>query len=312
MPDDLDIHEASPDEVVAAHRNVFDIWNKGLSLEEHVQSRLDSPKHSLAAWYVGCLAGRVVVSLGAYPMRFRIRGAEVPGIAVGSVYTVGEFRRRGFAAQLLQWVEKHQHEQGAALSLLYSDIDPDYYARLGYAICPSWEGWHDLAAGGPGGTATHRLVEFSAAAHLPVVMKLYDDYHGPAALAIARDEPYWQALLRRFPDERFFALADRTGAWRGYVRLGCRNAVWRITDFALADPSDTLAERLYAATLEWTGNAGAERVGGWLPASPAAGKFFRLSPRRTEITMIKSLSSRHPLDDDLIVSTDRFCEIDHV
>src|SRR4051812_41546092 len=108
MSHPLDIHRASPDELVAAHRNVFDIWSKGLNLEEHLRYRLDeSPSHIRATWFVGCLDGRVVVSLGAYPLMFRIGDKELPGIAIGSVYTVGEFRGRGFAPQLIKYVEDH-------------------------------------------------------------------------------------------------------------------------------------------------------------------------------------------------------------
>lgn len=312
MADNLDIHAASPDEVVAAHRNVFDIWSKGLPPDEHVRFRLDSPKHRLATWYVGCIDGRVVVSLGSYPLRFRIRRDQVPGIAIGSVYTLADFRRRGFAGQLLAWVEDQTRHSGAALSLLYSDIDPNYYAQRGYLICPSFEGWRDLNAQSPRDAAPHHLVEIHPASHLPALMKLYRAYHGAMPLAIDRDARYWDALLNRFADERFFALADRDGEFSGYVRLGGKDAAWRITDFALAEESDELAERLYAAIVALARQQGAKQVGGWLPDSPAARKFFHLAPRRTEITMIKPLASQHPLDVELIAGTDRFCEIDHV
>lgn len=312
MTDALAIHAASPDEVAAAHRNVFDIWGKGLPLAEHVRFRLDSPKHRLATWYVGCIDGRVVVSLGAYPLRFRIRFAEVPGIAIGSVYTLADYRRRGFAGQLLAWVEDQTRQNGAAISLLYSDIDPSYYAQRGYVTCPSFEGWRDPNANWPGDASAHRLIEFDAASHLSALMKLYRGYHGAMPLAIARDEPYWHALLKRSADERFFALLDRNGEWSGYVRLGGQIAAWRITDFALAEQSDELAGRLYAAILVLARKQGAERVGGWLPHSHAAEQFFSLTPRRTEITMVKSLCVEHSLGDELIAASDRFCEIDHV
>ncbi|MEX0676819.1 MAG: GNAT family N-acetyltransferase [Pirellulales bacterium] len=308
----LDIHAASPDELIAAHRNVFDIWSKGLSLEEHVRYRLNSPKHHLAAWYVACVDGRVVVSLGAYPLRFRIRGEEVPGIAIGSVYTLAEFRRRGFARQLLAWVEHQSRKKGAAISLLYSDIRPDYYANMGYILCPSFEGWRDPRGISPPDVMTHRLVEIPAASHLDELANLYSCYHGAAPLSIARDAPYWNALLQRFEDDRFFALTDERGQWKGYVRLGRKDSSWRITDYALADQSSALAEKLYAATISLAVENGAQRVGGWLPEVPAAREVFELAPRQTEITMIKSLSPEHPFDDEQVASTSRFCEIDHV
>jgi predicted acetyltransferase len=306
------IHAASPDELQAAHQNVFDIWGKGLSLEEHVQSRLISPKHRLATWYVGTLDDRVVVSLGCYPLRFSMRGQELPGIAIGSVYTRAEFRRRGLAAQLLAWVEDQKRRDGAALSLLYSDISPNYYARLGYVECPSLEGWRETADFSPPGPTAQRLVEVSASAQLTDLMTLYSGYHGAMPLAIARDRDYWAALLARFASDRFLMLEDAGGRGAGYVRLGCQGDDWHIRDYALADQADELAERLYSATLAYARDAGAARLGGWLPEAPAARKLFRLAPRRTEITMIKPLSWAEPWDDDLLNGTSRFCEIDHV
>ncbi len=209
MNDALDLHVASHDELIAAHRNVFDVWSKGLPLEEHLQSRLDSPKHRLATWYVGCIAGQVVVSLGGYPLQFHVRGRVVPGVAIGSVYTLTEFRGRGIAPRLLAYVEQQQQAAGCVLSLLYSDIDPNYYARLGYTLCPSLEGWR--APGDDLGRvdSQHRLIEISPAEHIPELTRLYADYHGVLPLAIARNTGYWKALLERSPEDRFFAPGQR-------------------------------------------------------------------------------------------------------
>ena len=76
---DLDIHSASHDELLAAHRNVFDIWSMGRPLEAHLQYRLNSPSHGRARWYVGTLDGRVVVSLGCYPIAFRVARPDGAG-----------------------------------------------------------------------------------------------------------------------------------------------------------------------------------------------------------------------------------------
>ncbi len=312
MADDLQIHAASRDELAAAHTNVFDIWSKGLPLDEHVPARLESPKHRLARWYVGCLDGRVVVSLGCYPLEFDWRGELLQGFAIGSVYTVGEFRGHGYAPRLLQWVEQHEHSAGAALSLLYSDINPDYYARLGYARCPSLEGWTDPRTFSPERRPAHRLEPIAAIEHLPELATLYAGYHGAMPLSIARDAGYWQSLLDRAPDDRFYRLADGRGGWHGYLRVAVAGTTWRITDFALGDQSLELAEELYAAALLVAGESGVERFGGWLPDHPSARQFFDLTERRIEITMIKSLDSARPLDDESVELASRFCEIDHV
>ena len=113
-------------------------------------------------------------------------------------------------------------------------------------------------------------------------------------------------------DDRFYALEESNGAWAGYVRVGRKGDVWRITDFALSDQSERRAEQLYAALLDLAQREGASRVGGWLPESAAARKFFDITPRQTEITMIKPLVALANFDRETIAGTSRFCEIDHV
>ncbi len=308
----LDIHEASPSELAAAHRNVFDIWSKGLPLDEHVASRLASPKHRLATWYVGTLESRVVISLGCYPLQFKYRDQIVPGFSIGSVYTVKECRGRGYAPQLLAWVEERECQRGAKIGLLYSDIDPAYYMRLGYELCPSLEGWLDPRSVAPPPEPAYHLVEVDARQRWPELAHLYSKYHGAMPLSIERDEAYWQALFERFPEERFYALSDREGGWQGYVRIGVKGMQWRITDYALQDQSLELAEALYAAAIELARQGGAENFGGWLPDHPSALQFFELHDRKTEITMLKSLDASLPLDAEMLELASRFCEIDHV
>lgn len=308
----LDIHEASPDELAAAHANVFDIWSKGLPLEEHIASRLASPKHRLANWYVGTLGGKVVVSLGCYPLTFHYRDQHVPGFSIGSVYTVSEVRGQGYAPQLLACVEARQRQAGAKIGLLYCDIDPAYYERLGYQLCPSLEGWLDPAGVRLPEALAYHLVEIDARQRWPELARLYVKYHGAMPISIARDDAYWQALLERFPEERFYALCDRTGSWQGYVRIGVKESQWRITDYALEDQSLELAEAFYAACIELARQNGAAQFGGWLPDHPSSLQYFELHDRQTEITMLKSLDASTPLDAEMLELASRFCEIDHV
>ena len=311
MTADLDIHPASPDELIAAHRNVFDIWSKGLSLEEHLRYRLDSPSHRRATWFVGCVAGQVVASLGCYPLDFRLAGEKVPGIAIGSVYTLAEFRGRGYAPQLLNWVEQTSHDKNAELSVLYSDIDPGYYARLGYTLCPSWAGWCNPREAAPP-ASEYQLMPVSPLEQLPMLMVLYDNYHGAMPLSVAREEEYWRALLKKYPDDQFYLFDGPHGRSQGYVRVGRKDATWRITDFALADRSEERAGQLYAALVGLAREHQVARLGGWLPEGPAARDYFAIAPRRAEITMIKPLGEQRSLSGEAIAAASWFCEIDHV
>jgi len=63
----LELHPASPEERLAAYRNVHDVWGGGLPLQQHVERRLASVRHNQADWYVGCLDGRVIASPDGTP-----------------------------------------------------------------------------------------------------------------------------------------------------------------------------------------------------------------------------------------------------
>jgi len=286
MTDELAIHPASPDELVAAHRNVFDIWSKGRSLEDHIQHRLKSPTHRRAEWFVGCLDHRVVTSLAAHPVQFLVRGELLSGIAIGSVYTTQEVRGRGFAPRLIDWVEKHKRQQGTDMSVLYSDVDPDYYARLGYVLCPSWEGYSSVKGGLAGDAATHRLVPFAIEERLPLVKQTYAAYHGAMPLSVARNGEYWRMMLEKFSADTFYALEAPDGSWAGYVLVGPQDETWRIIDYALADRSEALADQMYRALAAAARTAGAGCIGGWLPDNRVTRSLFTLIPRQAEITMI--------------------------
>ncbi len=307
----LDLHPASPEELIAAHENVHDIWNKGLDVDAHVQARLNSRPHQRATWIVGCTDGRVVVSLGTYPVQFQIRGEQVPGFAIGSVYTRPEYRGRGYAPQLVEYAEQFESERGMRMSILYSDIPQQYYAALGYQLCPALCGWCDPAIV-ENADAAKRLEEFDPAAAFDAMSQMYHDYHGGAAISIFRDAEYWQAMSSKFPHDRFYWLTGTDGSRRAYARLTPDPHGLRILDYACGDQlSSTLAElyrSLLSAAAEWK----LERFGGWVPGGDVAAEFFDISDRETEITMIKPLCADLEFDAEIIAAVGRFCEFDHV
>jgi predicted N-acetyltransferase YhbS len=313
MQSTFEIHPASPDEVVAAHRNVFDLWNKGLSLSDHVRHRLTSPAHRRASWFVGCVGGKVVASLGCHPFRFRVRGALVSGVGIASVYTVAAYRRLGYAARMLEWVHRDQRERGTGLAVLFSDIDPGYYGRLGYVACPSFEGWcrpREAPVRAPRGR--FRLVEFQGCDALAEMARLYDDSERQSPLSVVRDESDWNVLIGKSAEDEYFWLESPAGMRAGYGRLAPQNGVRRLVDYAVASDDEELAEALYTALIDAARARGIEALGGWLPDRPAARRFFSFSPRRSAITMLRPIAWTGELDEELLGAAARCREIDHV
>lgn len=313
MAETLDIHPASPEERLQCYENVHEFWPMASSLEEHLRLRLKSPKHQRAHWYAGCLGGKVVASLGCFPLKYYIDGREVEGFSIGSVHTRPEYRRRGFGAAVMDWAERDRMKQGARLSSLYSDIDPDYYGKQGYLRCPSWNAW---AATDPAplgtGERTWDLQQFSASRALPELQEIYRAYHGAYPLAVARSLGYWKYTLLKQPGDEFYWLKDPRSQTQGYARVTGTDGAWQISDFAVRRERSDSLRLLFRLVIDLAGRKGKTGVGGWLPDEPAIRSLFNLQPRTQSVTMVKSLDAGLKVEERHLATADRFCKIDHV
>jgi predicted acetyltransferase len=311
MNDKLDLHVASADERAQAIRNVHDIWPADPDPDEHVRRRLGSPKFDNATWYVGTLDGRVVAACGCYHVSVRINDAVERASAIGSVHTLPEFRGRRFAPRVLAFAEEQEKLVGKTFSLLYSDISPAYYERLGYRCCPAAQGWVDPAKSDSKAPASCALTRFQAAAELPALFDLYDRGHARHALSIARWPEYWRYLLAQNPEDEFFYF-EKDGKRAGYVRLGVRPSGIIVRDLSLLEQSDENERGLYSAVIAVAKARGAGRVGGWMPGSKICRELFGVADRVKELTMVKPLVDRIKIDERHCAAAEHFHEIDHV
>jgi predicted N-acetyltransferase YhbS len=316
MPDELDIHRASDAERIAIYRNVHEFWGRGLSLEEHVERRLNSVQHNYAHWFAGCLGDTVVASLGCYPVEFQLHGKVHSGIAIGAVHTVPEVRGRGFAPQLIRWVEEFHREQGVAISMLYSDIKPGYYAKQGYIECPSHEGQIDVktVANILPDESLH-LTPFPAMDSLEDIHRAYESFQATRTLSVHRSQDYEIYLIQKSPTDWFFKFQQPDGKSCGYVRLReseDQNNHWTIRDFILTTQNSELLVPAFSALIRAASENGITSISGWLPRKAELAPFVEITPRGQEITMLKSLSDEILLDVESLASADDFQEIDHV
>ncbi len=318
MSQSLDIHVATVDERRAAHANVFDVWPRGSTLQEHVARRDASPLHLRGRWCVGCLEDRVVTSLASHAVTFRLRGRSIPGIAIGSVHTLVQHRGRGFAPRLLDWAERYEHQHGARLSVLFSDIKPDYYARLGYRRCPARRGWADpqsLTARAPAATDAYRLVPFAVADGRDEMTRIYDADYSRELLWIDHSGEYGMHLSARRPEDEYnWLFSAASDARVGYVRLTHAGELTKLADYAVVPHADEEAARqaLFQLAIARATARGAKRVGGWFPDRPSSRACFKMEDRPDEITMFKPLDPSVVLDPQCLHAADRFVEIDHV
>ena len=312
MTDALDIHPASDAERVELFRNVFDVWPMRETVEEHVQARLNSVQHRRANWWVGCVDGRVAVSLGAFPLQFRLHGEVVPGIAIGAVHCHADFRGRGYAPALMAEVERRTTEAGGAISMLYSDIKPEYYARMGYLECPSWEMDLDGSNLPTLNEDTDRLGGCDSAEDIEQIRALYERCHQSLPFSIHRGDDYWSHLLAKTSRDRTYLIGDSESTTVGYFRVGLFKGVMTLTDCALATFDDRLIRRLFSAVVAVARSHRVKKLQGWIPGRQPALAGFNPARRQIEITMVKPLRDEIKLSSDDRAAADWFHEIDHV
>lgn len=134
----LDFHIAAAEEKREAFADVHPIWPHAADPAVHLMKRLHAVQQNRAEWFVGRSPNGVEVSCGAYP--FTIFGPDEvrrQARGFGAVYTHPRARGQGYAAALIHFVRQHYAKVGIEDFILYSDIDPAFYERLGFYRLPS-------------------------------------------------------------------------------------------------------------------------------------------------------------------------------
>ena len=126
------VKKASLEEKTTLFAMVHTIWPHHNNKIEHTRLRLESIQHRKANWYVGLIDNEVATGLGVYKTTIQLEQETRKLAMIGAVYTDVGFRKQGLAAKLITEVIETIQAQGYELFMLYSDIDPAYYEKLGF------------------------------------------------------------------------------------------------------------------------------------------------------------------------------------
>jgi predicted N-acetyltransferase YhbS len=165
----------------------YPIWGEGLT------------RHAYSAWYraqrltewgarrlsrVALVdGGRVLASAKRYDLRARLGGVPIDVLGVGAVFTAPELRGHGYAAALLEAMHEDARARGCAIALLFSEIGPDYYERLGYQVVAEREFTIEVKRK-PGAPAT--LVRAGETSDLGIIAEIAERHTEGAAFALER------------------------------------------------------------------------------------------------------------------------------
>ena len=305
------VHRSDREEQIEAYRNAHETWGGEAEREAWVERRLESHRHNRAEWWVVTDNGEVAASLGRYPLQFCLRGVIVDGFGVGAVHTRPAYRRRGYATRLVRQLHEERRAAGDALALLFSDIRPDFYRRLGYEVCADrrFETTELRLIAEGGGHCGLRPLD--PADQLEQVADWYEQTHRGGELWLVRDRDYWESTLTENPDDRFFEVSDSGGEAVGYVRLGLGDERLDILEVALAGADQQLRVGCYRALADLAIAGGQQKLHQYFPPPHPLLNQFDDNRRDDEITMIAGLDPDRSLSERWLKEHGRIWLSDH-
>jgi predicted N-acetyltransferase YhbS len=118
----------------------FPIWGEGLDRAgygRYNRAQLGTPWGSTHLRRVALVEnGRLLATAKRYDLSGRVDGQPVKMLGLGAVFTPGSERGHGHAGTLLRRVLDDAAADGCGLAVLFSEIDPHYYERLGFRRLP--------------------------------------------------------------------------------------------------------------------------------------------------------------------------------
>jgi len=120
--------------------DTFALWGEGLDrvgYGRYNRAQLAAPWGSTHLRRVALVdGGRLLATAKRYDLNGRLDGEPVRVLGVGAVFTREAERGHGHAATLLRRMLDDAAAEGFALAVLFSEIDPRYYERLGFRRLP--------------------------------------------------------------------------------------------------------------------------------------------------------------------------------
>ena len=177
------------------------IWHDGLTRPAYSRlyaAHVASPwgRRGLTRWAL-VDGGEVLASAKIYMFDATLDGRPIRIAGFGAVFTQPAHRGRGAARELMTRLLAKVAAEGADAALLFSEIGPDYYARLGFSPVPL----DDLSL---------RVIEDRRRGAPATMVRAGDDrdFHAVVAMDAVRAEAF-RFHLNRDRDVAHFAIARR-------------------------------------------------------------------------------------------------------
>ncbi len=276
----------SPDDALHAQAldHTFAQWNDLLTRESYAQYNRAQLRTSWGSQHlqrVGLVSdGTVLASAKRYRVGVHLDGRTVPTIGIGAVFTPPEHRGRGHAASLIEHIVEAARADGAALAMLFSEIAPSYYERLGFSVVPMQQALVGVPwkAGAPA-----VLLRSGEPRDLDLIVETHHQRAAGYRFSLVYDAEWLQYTLAKkrmlsgfgppgTRDVEFFVCEEGTRAVAWVLlqiarRRGATDAEsWSIASCGDRDPSGARVGAMLQALVARTPGAGTPVIHAWWPA----------------------------------------------
>ena len=278
-PGDMrDLIEAEGDLLDRILDDTYGIWNDGLS--RHAYGRLYAAQVA-TEWgkthlrrFALVEAGQVLASAKLYRFDGSLDGRPIQIAGIGAVFTSEVSRGLGGARELVERVLARESAEGVDLAMLFSEIGPDYYARLGFETI----------------AATERQLRVTESTRYGAPMTMVRggddrDLKDIAAMCATRAEPYRFHLTRdrvlvQFAIARkrllaglappgtralHFFIAEEGASAVAYVVISVQGHTWRIEEAGDRDPAGARLGAMLQALIAREPAEKRPSITAWLP-----------------------------------------------
>ena len=286
--------------------DTYSIWHDGLS------------RHAYGRFYAAQLAttwGRthlrrvalmdgddILASAKLYRFEAAISGQAVQVAGIGAVFTTPAARGRGAARELMDRLLERAAGDGADLALLFSEIGPDYYARLGFeAIATVDRQLRVIESTRYGAPMT--MIRGGDDRDLKDIVFLGGTRAEPFRFHLTRDRDLVQFAIARkrlraglgSPGLRavHFFIAEEGASAVAYVVIGVQGSQWTIEELGDRDPGGARAGAMLQALIAREPAEKRPSITAWLPDGFLPPQVAVIGEKPSaEVMMIKSLSAR--------------------
>jgi GNAT superfamily N-acetyltransferase len=285
-------------------RETHTVWDQGLTHSGYttlnaVQQRTAWGRQHLARVALVDEADRLLSTAKRYRFSAQVNGRKVPICGIGAVFTSSSKRGRGYASALIERLVDEERRNGAAFAMLFSEIAPAFYERLGFHVVrlDEWSISVDRKSGG----SPAMLVRAGDERDLPAIAAMHDVRAGGTPFRLHRDPALIQHMLTRKrliaglgPVGRRqieFFVAEEGASAVAYVMLFVNQFGWTLDEAGDRDPAAARLGAILQVLLAREPSREPPLIRTWWPRSFAVPPQLSLTDRSDprDVMMIRAL-----------------------